>query len=311
MPIAYPLMSAPGDRPAASHWMLTEDFHAERRTPDPRATNLRAAPSPNGFARAHGGLDGPARNRAAEAPHRGAKRLISAAPFWLAPSRSIRPLLWPNGSPPNIEAAPIGALILSDRREIDFTLSKMDPASKIIELYFSGGSDDYIGENITQIEHATQAATIAEHLYNTEPVSGVTRAQFTVAALLHDVGHLLDGEQMAGNLGGLRHEDSGADFLEKLGFCSPVVDLVRNHVAAKRYIVATDFGYMQRMSKASIETLALQGGPMNHAECSAFAASPLVHARVLLRHCDDAAKDPMETSPPFESFRPVIASCIN
>ncbi|KMW57127.1 hypothetical protein AIOL_002087 [Candidatus Rhodobacter oscarellae] len=60
-----------------------------------------------------------------------------------------------------------------------------------------------------------------------------------------------------------------ADFFPPL-----VVDCVRYHVPAKRYLCATDPAYMDQLSDASVLSLGLQGGPMSADEVAAFEANP-------------------------------------
>lgn len=146
--------------------------------------------------------------------------------------------------------------------------------------------EDYIGEGVSQLEHALQAAALARAAH--------AEADEVLAALLHDVGHLCAGARAPrmGGLGVLRHEDLGADFLASLGFGSPIPELVRGHVAAKRYLVASDAGYAARLSEASRETLRHQGGPMSAAERSAFEALPVHRALLRVRAWDERAKQP-------------------
>ena len=102
------------------------------------------------------------------------------------------------------------------------------PADEIWALFTKAETMPYIGEPISQMEHALQAADRATALGAEE--------QLILAALLHDVGHLLvEHEQMA-ELGVKNHECIGADYLSQLGFSDRVTDLVRMHVAAKRYL---------------------------------------------------------------------------
>ena len=71
-----------------------------------------------------------------------------------------------------------------------------------------------------------------------------------------------------------------------------VIGLVSGHVAAKRYLVATREGYMDRLSPTSKTTLELQGGPMSAAEVTAFEASLYYRDLLRLRSWDEQAKDP-------------------
>jgi putative nucleotidyltransferase with HDIG domain len=128
-----------------------------------------------------------------------------------------------------------------------------------------------------------------------------------IAALLHDVGHLLPNDpSRVSEIGAIDHEELGADFLRRRGFSARVVTLVQGHVAAKRYLTATNPSYYERLSEASRKTLALQGGPMSPAEAAAFEASVLKQDLLRLRGWDEQAKVPGAPAPPLETYRPMI-----
>src|SRR6185312_3352403 len=114
------------------------------------------------------------------------------------------------------------------------------------------------------------------------------------AALLHDVGHLR-GETDA------RHGPAGAQWLSQW-FGPAVTEPVRLHVAAKRYLCATEPGYFGLLSPESVRTLALQGGPMTPDQAAAFEALPNSRDAVAVRRWDDQAKDPAVTPPEFAHF---------
>ena len=123
----------------------------------------------------------------------------------------------------------------------------------------SRAGQDYLGEAVTIAAHQLQAAARAR-------AAGAPDA-LVAAALLHDVGHLLDGATDQG------HGDDGARWLGQW-FGEDVTEPVRLHVAAKRYLVATEPGYRARLSPASVETLHRQGGPMDDAAAIAFRREP-------------------------------------
>lgn len=154
------------------------------------------------------------------------------------------------------------------------------------ELYERYGTYDYIGENITQIEHAMQCANLA--LLDSAPNEVVT------AAFLHDVGHLIgikrDAEKIPDNLGICGHENLGADYLKSLGFSTTVCDLVRNHVKTKRYLVGRNPEYLNNLSEASKATLYYQGGPLASSECDEYEKDPLFNWHLKLRQWDDLGK---------------------
>ncbi len=170
----------------------------------------------------------------------------------------------------------------------------------IAELFASEGAAEYLGEPVTQAAHMLQAATLAEQ-------AGAA-SELVAAALLHDVGHftgaISGAELMAGTDN--RHSDAGAAWLARW-FGAAVTEPVRLHVAAKRYLCAVEPGYVGKLSKASVCTLSVQGGPMTGEEVREFAANPQAEAACLVRRWDDQAKDPAITTPPFEHFAPLLA----
>ena len=112
----------------------------------------------------------------------------------------------------------------------------------VIEIYAKYGNSDYIGEEITQTEHALQSAHLAEIIRPND-------WEFIIAALFHDVGHIIPSEldnhipeQMDG-LGVVSHENRGANYLLKLGYTQRIAYLVASHVNAKRYLAGKDAAY--------------------------------------------------------------------
>jgi [1-hydroxy-2-(trimethylamino)ethyl]phosphonate dioxygenase len=153
----------------------------------------------------------------------------------------------------------------------------------ILELYRTRGLAAYFGERVSMCEHGLQAAHFAQ-------VEGAPES-LVVAALLHDIGHLLEEvpDAIEDWRTDARHEETGARWLAR---CFPpvVCEPVRLHVPAKRYLCATDTDYLARLSAASVHTLSLQGGPMSAAEAVRFRAQPFWHDAVRLRRWDDQGK---------------------
>jgi predicted HD phosphohydrolase len=141
----------------------------------------------------------------------------------------------------------------------------MSVVDEIVALFGEGGSGAYFGERVTQLQHALQSAHCAVQAHADD--------ELVVAALLHDVGHLLGGNLHA-EIGVIDHDSSCVEWLRTRGFSERLIALVSGHVAAKRYLVATRPEYRERLSEASTKTLALQGGAMSDEEAQAFAASP-------------------------------------
>ncbi|MGO9471130.1 MAG: phosphonate degradation HD-domain oxygenase [Isosphaeraceae bacterium] len=166
----------------------------------------------------------------------------------------------------------------------------------IMELFARRGAAAYHGELVSQTEHALQAANLAERQGAPD--------RLVVAALLHDVGHLLDGqdEDLAGRGIDGRHEEAGCAWLAR-HFGPEVTEPIRLHVAAKRYLCAASPSYLNGLSPASRLSLSLQGGAMNDQERAEFESNPAHDDAVRLRHWDDTAKVPRLEVPGLEHYR--------
>ena len=123
------------------------------------------------------------------------------------------------------------------------------------------------------------------------------------AALLHDIGHLRSETDA-------RHGIAGGQWLSQW-FGPAVTEPVRLHVAAKRYLCATEPGYFGLLSAESVCTLALQGGPMTPEQAAAFGALPYAADAVAVRRWDDEAKDPAVTPPPFAHFEGLLSELLS
>jgi len=85
-----------------------------------------------------------------------------------------------------------------------------------------------------------------------------------------------------------------------------VTECVRLHVAAKRYLCATEAGYREALSAASKHSLELQGGPMSGAEIGAFRGLAFYEDAVRLRRWDDSGKIEGLQTMSFDAFRPLL-----
>lgn len=182
-------------------------------------------------------------------------------------------------------------------------MSPADVLARIEALFADRGSAEYHGEAVTQLEHALQAAALA--------AADRRPSAVVVAALLHDIGHLLHGHGEHAAAVGVddRHEELGVRLLAK-AFGPDVTEPVRLHVAAKRYLCAARPGYLTQLSPASVTSLGLQGGPMSDAERTAFEASPHFAAAVAVREYDDRAKIPGLPTPPLGRFWPDLNAAL-
>ena len=172
----------------------------------------------------------------------------------------------------------------------------MHPVDQIAALFREHGSAAYFGEAVSEAEHALQCACLAEQ-------AGAP-PELIAAALLHDIGHLLHGLPEDIGEQGIdgRHEEIGSRWLSRY-FGSDMVDAVRLHVPAKRYLCAVELGYLDGLSPASQQSLALQGGPFSADEAAAFEAEPAFQWAVRLRRWDDEAKVPGLAIPGLDHYR--------
>jgi predicted HD phosphohydrolase len=159
----------------------------------------------------------------------------------------------------------------------------MTITEEIRSLFAGRGAGAYFGESVSMTEHGLQAAYFAQ-------VAAAPPA-LVIAALLHDVGHLVEDvpDQVDDWVGDARHEEVGGRWLGAR-FPEEVAGPVRLHVPAKRFLCATDPGYFDLLSPASVITLKLQGGPMTAAEVALFRTERHHRQAVEVRRWDDRAK---------------------
>lgn len=176
--------------------------------------------------------------------------------------------------------------------------------SQVIDLYLRRGGDPY-DESLAQLDHGLQTAASAE-------AAGASD-DLVSAALLHDVGHLLELDERAGAgslpAGDRGHEAVGARWLGVL-FGPSVTGPIALHVRAKRYLAAVDATYLDALSAGSRRSLALQGGPLSGAEAAAFERNPGFEDAVALRRWDDAGKVVGLPVHPLEHYGPTLERCL-
>ena len=180
----------------------------------------------------------------------------------------------------------------------------MTIVDQIIDLFENHGGSLYFGEQVTETEHALQAAYLAE--------KAGAKKELIVAALLHDIGHLLHGlgEDVAEHGVDGKHEDVGSQWLEGR-FPAEVLDCVRLHVDAKRYLTATEPGYLADLSEASKKSLELQGGPFTAEDVKEFEArEPFFREAIQVRRWDDEAKVVGLQVPGAEHYRSLLESLV-
>jgi phosphonate degradation associated HDIG domain protein len=167
--------------------------------------------------------------------------------------------------------------------------------SDICLLFANKGARAYDGDRVTQLEHALQTAARAE--------ADCAPPALIAAALLHDLGHLLTDQGETPALRGIddRHQCAALPFLGDL-YGEAVLEAIRLHVDAKRYLCATDAGYYDALSPHSKRSLILQGGVYDAAQAAAFIGQPHADDAVRVRRWDDLAKIEGAPTPPLAHF---------
>ena len=171
-----------------------------------------------------------------------------------------------------------------------------------MQLLQHRGHERYTGEPVTHLQHALQAATLAER-------AGASDA-LVAAALLHDIGHLWHGAPGTPSVNGVddRHELLAAEVLSRC-FGDDVVQPVALHVAAKRRLCRNP-AYLKLLTEDSLRSLALQGGPMSEMEIQAFDALPFAQDALRLRRWDDGAKLTGFDTEPLAHFWPRVQASL-
>jgi phosphonate degradation associated HDIG domain protein len=170
---------------------------------------------------------------------------------------------------------------------------------EIIHLYENKGGRAYEGEGVSQLEHALQSAHLAE-LAGASP-------ELVCAALLHDIGHLLNDRGETPTLRGVDdlHQYAALPFLRQ-HFPEAVLGPIRLHVDAKRYLCAARPEYYGQLSEDSKRSLELQGGVFSPADAERFIRQPYAAQAVSVRLWDDAAKVVGAATPGFSHFEPLV-----
>ena len=173
----------------------------------------------------------------------------------------------------------------------------------ISDLFATHGAAQYSGEPVTQLAHALQTAQLAEQ-------AGADDELIT-AALLHDIGHMLNDQGESPTLRGVDdvHQYFALPFLRGV-FDERVLDAIRWHVDAKRYLCATRPGYWSDLSDDSKRSLALQGGIFDPEQAAAFIARKHAAEAVALRLWDDLAKESGKSTPPLLHYLTIAKRCL-
>ena len=176
-----------------------------------------------------------------------------------------------------------------------------DIATRLLHMLEDKGQRRYGLSGVNQLQHALQAALLAEN--------AGSAPSLIAAALLHDIGHMVHGLGQDPAADGVddRHEILGHAYIARC-FGAEVCEPVRLHVAAKRYLCATERDYFSRLAPDSVRSLALQGGPLTNEEAATFRALPYAQDAVSLRRFDEAAKVKSRPTPSVGHFAPYLRS---
>jgi len=171
----------------------------------------------------------------------------------------------------------------------------------IVELFETRGAKSYGSEAVSQLEHALQCALLAEEV-------GAT-PELVCACLMHDLGHLVaQRPHVAGRKEDDLHQYIAMPFLRG-AFAPAVLEPIRLHVDAKRYLCAVSATYWDALSPASKHSLELQGGVFSEAEAQAFIGRAHASDAALLRRWDDQAKTPGLPTPGLARYAQILESC--
>lgn len=200
----------------------------------------------------------------------------------------------------------------------------------ITELFLTEGHRRYDApearpdlRGVDVLSHSLQCAQLAEWAH--------ADAELVAAALLHDLGHLVDAQRwglgwrddlhraaaaagvgagcgVSGGTGGGARGAQGSSHatravhLLRQAFPDEVTEPVRLHVQAKRYLVGFDRRYLEALSPAALHGLSLQGGPMTAMEMRRFELDAHAAAAIKLRIWDDLAQHPGKATPPLSHY---------
>lgn len=169
---------------------------------------------------------------------------------------------------------------------------------EIVHLFETRGAAQYGSEAVSQLEHALQCAALAE--------AAMAPPELVAASLLHDLGHLLAEEPHEnGRKVDDVHQFLALPFLRGV-FPAAVLEPIRLHVDAKRFLCRAAPGYWDTLSPASKHSLGLQGGVYTAREAQRYLERPFARDAVALRRWDDLAKSPGTATPLLRAYARVL-----
>jgi phosphonate degradation associated HDIG domain protein len=171
--------------------------------------------------------------------------------------------------------------------------------AEIGALYAAQGGRMYEGEPVTQREHALQSAWLAEQ-------AGASAA-LVAASLLHDIGHMTNDQGETPTARGIDDQHQYHALAALRGtFLDEVLEPIRWHVDAKRFLCRDRPEYYDGLSADSKRSLALQGGIFSPEEARDFAARRWAGDAVKVRLWDDLAKVAGAKTPGWAHFEAIL-----
>jgi phosphonate degradation associated HDIG domain protein len=166
-------------------------------------------------------------------------------------------------------------------------------------LFDTYGALAYSGEPVTQLEHALQSGELAEEEGASE--------ELIAAAFLHDLGHLLNRQGQTPTARGIDdlHQYFALPFLRPV-LPDTVLEPIKLHVDAKRYLCAVDDAYFSCLSADSVRSLELQGGIFSAEQAREFLGRPFAEDAVRLRRWDDLAKVAGKPTPDLNHYLRIV-----
>ncbi|KAK2804787.1 hypothetical protein FQN51_001429 [Onygenales sp. PD_10] len=164
---------------------------------------------------------------------------------------------------------------------------------------------DYLGEQVTQLEHSLRCA----HLARQSEEYGDDK-EVVLSALLYDVGRFVPTAKQMGavvgsdgkSVGPQGYEVLGESYLRELGYSEKICQLVGARVTAKKYPVSTDNDHDDESRKTSKQTLIRQGG--------VYSEDPLLEAKLAVKGWAGLAKVPNLIVPPLEAYQEMAFECL-
>lgn len=179
---------------------------------------------------------------------------------------------------------------------------KSDFITIITNILDRHGDREYNGLGLSVMEHMLQSASEAETAH--------AEIHEVVATLLHDIGHfVVEFPSDMKNTEDTGHDEVGAGMLEPF-FGPEIVEPIRQHVRAKRYLCTVEPSYYDKMTLPVKHTFRLQGGMMSAEEVKEFEALPFAEGATRLRRWCDLGMIPGRKTKKFEGYYPLIESVL-